>query len=107
DDEAEPRQYLGAEKFESRERCRVQALEKAALAVSQHDVAHPEEAAEHHVHGEDAGEEPIDIRDGLTGHRLAPGIAVLRDEKLLHDVALGRVGVDPVAHAAIEIEEQI
>ena len=63
-DQGEPRQHLGAQELERGERGGVQALEEAALAVAHHHVADPEQAAEHHVHAEDAGEQPVDIAHG-------------------------------------------
>ncbi len=113
-DQAKPGEHLRAEELERRERRGMQALEEAVLAVPQHDVAHPEQAAEHHVHAEDPGKQPVDVARRGAGHRLAGRAGRRCEQQLLDDVALGRVGVHPVAGrilrrggAVAEIDEQV
>ena len=88
-DEAEARQDLGAQKLEGGERGRVQPFQKPALAVPQHHVADAEQAAEHHVHAENAREEPVDVTQRGAGHRLAARARLGSEQQLLEDVTLG------------------
>src|SRR5882757_3335594 len=85
----------------------MQALEKAAFAISQHNVADAKETTEHHVHPEDPGEQVVDIADGRASDRLTVRAGDGSQQQLLHNVALRRVGVDPVAGCAVQIEQQV
>jgi len=78
-----------AQEFERRERRRVQPLEEAALAIAQNDVADAEEAAEHHVHSQNAREQPVDVANGGTRDRLPEGTGSDGQQQLLDDVAPG------------------
>src|SRR5215467_4537059 len=102
-DEAEARENLRAEEFESREGSGMQPLEEAALAVAQYHISDTEQAAEHHVHAENARKQPVDIAQRRTAHRLAAGAGLRGEQQLLNDVALGRVGIHPVTWRGAEI----
>ncbi len=67
----------------------METLEEAVLAVAEHDVADSEEAAEHHVHSEDARKQPVKVACGGACDGLALGPGRGGEQQFLHDVALG------------------
>src|SRR3984885_11495735 len=106
-DETQSRQHLRAQELEGGERRRIEPFQEAALAISQHDVADAKETTEHHVHAEHAGKEPVDVADRGSRDGLALRTRIGREQQLLRDVALRRVGIHPIVIAAARIQEQV
>ena len=83
--------HLCNEKLDRGEGCRLEALQEPILSVPNDDVPDAEEATEHHVHGKDAGKDPVNVPDLLALHDLllklsSPGTP----QNALQNVAAGR-----------------
>ncbi len=108
DGQQEARQHLGGDELERRDRRRRQAAQEAALAIAHDDVADAEQAAEHHVHAEDAREQPVHVAHGGAAHRLARRAAGRGlEQELLGEVAFRRVLVDPVARRCAQVQQEV
>jgi hypothetical protein len=107
-DQEEARYHLREQELKGAQGRGLETFQKPVLAVPHDHVAHTEEATEHHIHGKDAGHDPVHISDLMAlDHQSPISRSSLTPEYPLDQIPVWCIVIDPVPPFRMKIDEHV